>query len=139
MLGLIIVGVWQVSQYRWSPVLASWPFILKGLGVSIALSVISIMLGAIIAVPLAVLRVYGPRGPRHLAVAVIEVVRAVPELMIIFWVFFSIPRLTGFVVDGWTAAIIAMTTIAAAYLAEVVRPGCSRSVAASGKADAPPA
>ncbi len=120
---MLLYGIWHVSQYRWAPVISSWSFILKGLGVSIGLAMVSITLGAIIAVPLAILRVYGPRGASHLAVGLIETVRAIPELMVVFWVFFSIPRLTGFVVGGWTAAAIAMTTIAAAYLAEVMRAG----------------
>ena len=98
-------------------------FILKGLGVSILLSILSISIGFLFAVPLAAARVYGPRGVRHVAVALIETVRSIPELMVIFWAFFLLPRLTGGPVEGWTSALIAMSVIAAAYLAEVIRGG----------------
>jgi ABC-type amino acid transport system permease subunit len=43
--------------------------------------------------------------------------------MIIFWIFFSVPPLTGTVMNAWPAALIALSIIASAYLAEVVRAG----------------
>ena len=53
----------------------------------------------------------------------IEAVRATPELMIIFWVYFTLPVVTGSQVSAWNAALGSLSVIAAAYLAEVVRAG----------------
>jgi len=72
---------------------------------------------------LALARVYGPPGIRHGALVLIEAVRATPELMIIFWVYFTLPIVTGSLVSSWEAAIGSLSVIAAAYLAEVIRAG----------------
>lgn len=121
--GTIMLAVWMAQDLRWSVVWESAPFLLKGLGVSWLLALTSIALGALAAVPLALLRVYGPPGLRHLSVLVIEVVRATPELMVIFWIFFAFPPLIGQALSNWTAAVAALSVIAAAHLAEVVRGG----------------
>lgn len=119
----LVVFLWSMKDLRWSALLPSAGFIAKGLGASIALSFLSIVLGLFIAVPAAAARVYGNTVVRSIAVFFIETVRCTPEIMVLFWIYFGIPRLTGDPIDGWIAAIIAMTLIAAAYLAEVVRAG----------------
>lgn len=43
--------------------------------------------------------------------------------MVIFWIYFGAPAITGQPIDGWTAALLAMSIIAASYLAEVIRAG----------------
>ena len=122
-IAFILWGGWMARDLRWTVVWESAPFLLKGLAVSWGLALISIALGSLMAVPLAAARVYGPAGVRHVATAVIEVLRATPELMIIFWIFFAFPALIGLAVSNWTAAVAALSVIAAAYLAEVVRGG----------------
>lgn len=123
LLALILWAAWAARDLRWAVVWESAPFILKGLATSWALALVSIGLGALAAVPLAAARVYGPPGLRHLAIALVEVVRATPELMVVFWVFFSFPALTGHAISSWTAAVAALSVMAAAYLAEVIRGG----------------
>lgn len=120
---LVLWTAWAARDQRWAVVWESAPFLLKGLATSWVLALLSIGLGSLVAVPLAAARVYGPAGVRHLAIAVIEVVRATPELMIVFWVFFAFPGLIGVAISNWTAAIAALSVIAAAYLAEVIRGG----------------
>ncbi len=121
--GALVIAAFSLRDLRWHVVWDAWPLILKGLGVSWVLALLSVTVGALIAVPLALARVYGPCGVRHAAVALIELVRATPELMVVFWVFFGYPGVSGRNLSAWTAAIVALTLIAAAYLAEVVRGG----------------
>jgi len=113
----------RISHLEWAAVAPSWQFLLIALGRSWLLAVIAIGVGICAAFPLALLRVYGPVGVRHAAVGVIETVRATPELMIIFWVYFTWPYLVGNQVTAWNAALGSLTVIAAAYLAEVIRAG----------------
>jgi His/Glu/Gln/Arg/opine family amino acid ABC transporter permease subunit len=108
---------------RWEVVTASWRFLLTSLGVSWLLTLSSIAIGLPAGILLAVLRTAGPFGLRHLATGIVETVRATPQLMVIFWVFFAVPALTGQKVPAWTAAIVSLSLIAAAYLAEVIRAG----------------
>ena len=75
---------------------------------------------------LAAARMRGPAGVRHAAVFVIEVVRANPQLMVIVWVFFTYPAITGGQsLSAWAAAVVSLSAIASAYLAEVIRAGIS--------------
>jgi His/Glu/Gln/Arg/opine family amino acid ABC transporter permease subunit len=108
---------------EWAAVAPSWLFLLTALGRSWLLAVVAIGIGIVVAFPLAVLRVYGPAGVRHVAVTLIEAVRATPELMVIFWVYFTLPYLIGTQVSAWNAALGSLSVIAAAYLAEVIRAG----------------
>jgi polar amino acid transport system permease protein len=119
----VVLGAYWVPRLEWTAVAPSWFFLLTALGRSWFLAVISIAFGALAAAPLALLRVYGPPGLRHATIALIEAVRATPELMLIFWVYFTMPLISGSQVTAWNAALGALSIIAAAYLAEVVRAG----------------
>lgn len=123
LLALILWAAWMARDLRWAVVWESRSFLLKGLATSWGLALVSIGLGAAAAIPLAAARVYGPTGLRHAAAAVVELVRATPELMVVFWIFFAFPAVIGHAISNWTAAIAALSVIAAAYLAEVIRGG----------------
>lgn len=97
--------------------------LLQALGRSWLLAIMSIGFGTLLALPLAAGRVYGPAGIRHICVAVIEIVRGTPDLMVLFWIYFSYPALTGEALSSWSAATIALSIIAGVYLAEVIRGG----------------
>lgn len=118
-----IAFIWSIKDLRWAALWPSAGFIAKGLGASILLSIGSILAGLVVAVPVAAARVYGGVLLRFLATGFIEIVRCTPELMVLFWIYFGIPRMTGSPINGWVAAIAAMVLIAAAYLAEVIRAG----------------
>jgi polar amino acid transport system permease protein len=114
---------WELRDQRWSAVVEAAPYLLMALARSWMLAISSILLGALLALPLAAGRVFGPVGVRHLCVIFIEVVRATPELMVIFWIYFAYPAVTGEALSPWLAAIVALSIIAGVYLAEVVRGG----------------
>ncbi|MDB5413056.1 MAG: polar amino acid transporter inner rane subunit [Rubritepida sp.] len=120
---LMAAGIWSVRDAGWDVVWRSGPFLLRGIGATLLLTVISVSIGLAGGVVLAILRLFAPPGLRHLAIGYIEVLRAIPQLMVIFWVFYTWPAITGSSVPGWWAAVISLSMIAAAYLAEVVRAG----------------
>ncbi len=130
----LIAAAWVLSILDWTRVAPSWQFLLVALGRSWWLAIIAMAIGGAAAVPLALLRVYGPRWPRRAATLLIEAVRATPELMIIFWVYFTLPVVTGSQVSAWNAALGSLSVIAAAYLAEVVRAGLYSVPAAQSEA-----
>jgi len=121
--GFFTLGTVWVRELDWAAVAPSWLFLLTALGRSWLLALISIGIGALAAAPLAFMRLYGQPGLRHVTVALIESVRATPELMLIFWVYFTLPLISGSQVTAWNAALGALSVIAAAYLAEVIRAG----------------
>jgi His/Glu/Gln/Arg/opine family amino acid ABC transporter permease subunit len=120
---VLLAGCWLVRNFRWGVVWLAAPFLLRGLVVSWELAIISVLIGLAVGTFLAACRLYGRVGVRHAAVGYIELIRSIPQVMIIFWIYFSVPALTGAVLSAWPAALIALSMIASAYLAEVVRAG----------------
>jgi polar amino acid transport system permease protein len=122
---LLLIGVgWLVRDFRWPLVWRSLPFLLRGLATSWLLALVSVALGLVAGIALAAARTRGPVLVRYPAIGFIELVRAIPQLMVIFWVFFTYPTISGgHNLSAWTASIVSLTAIAAAYLAEVVRAG----------------
>jgi polar amino acid transport system permease protein len=59
------------------------------------------------------------------SVLYIELIRGNPLIMVIFWVYFFSPILTGMQIDVFWSALIAFTIFSGAYLAEIVRAGVS--------------
>lgn len=57
------------------------------------------------------------------SVVYIEVIRGNPLIMVIFWVYFFIPVLTGAFLHVFWSATIALTVFTGAYLGEIVRAG----------------
>jgi His/Glu/Gln/Arg/opine family amino acid ABC transporter permease subunit len=117
------LAAWAITTLDWSRVAPSWQFLALALGRSWWLAIVAMAIGIAAAVPLALLRVYGPPWPRRAVTLLIEAIRSTPELMIIFWVYFTLPVITGSQVTAWNAALGSLSVIAAAYLAEVVRAG----------------
>jgi len=110
------IGSWQIfwenRYYLGLGLLTSW-----------YLTVSAILIGLGGGIILAAARLYGPIGLRHISIAFIEIVRAIPDLMVIFWIYYGVPSLTGIQFGAMPAAILSLSIIASAYLAEDVRSG----------------
>ncbi len=50
-------------------------------------------------------------------------VRGIPLLMVIFWVYFLVPVLTGYPVTGFVTMLCALVIYDSAYLGEIIRAG----------------
>lgn len=96
---------------------------LGGLAITLVLSVLGLLLAFPLGVGIALARISPFRWLRMPASAVIYVVRGVPLLMFIFWVYFFVPALIGRTVSGFTTMVITLVIYQAAYLAEIVRAG----------------
>lgn len=96
---------------------------LGGLVITLALSVLGVALAFPLGVALALARISPFAGVRYPAIALIAVVRGVPLIMFIFWVYFFLPVLTGRPISGFTTMLVTLVIYEAAYLAEIVRAG----------------
>ena len=96
---------------------------LGGIVCTLILSVVGIAL----AFPLSVLMAMARLSPwavlRWPATALVYVVRGVPLLMVILWVYFLVPVLIGRNVSGFTTMLCTLVIYEGAYLSEVVRAG----------------
>ncbi|RST52825.1 amino acid ABC transporter permease [Variovorax sp. DXTD-1] len=110
-------------EFDFSPIADNWRFFASGLGVTVALSLISAVTSILAGLAIALLRLYGPGWLRPLLVFYIDSMRAIPVLVVLVWMYFAFPLLVGFTFAPFWAAVIALTLHIAAYAAEVIRAG----------------
>lgn len=96
---------------------------LGGVVITLALAVLGIALAFPLGVLLALARVSPYAALRWPVTALVYVVRGVPLLMLIFWMYFFVPVLIGRPVSGFGTMLVTLVVYEATYLAEVVRAG----------------
>lgn len=100
----------------------SFPILLRGLGNTLLLSITAIVLGTIGGVLICLMRLYSPRALRLLAVFYIDVLRAMPMLVVLILIYYALP-FVGITLSSFAAAAVALSIVMAAYTAECVRAG----------------
>ncbi len=98
---------------------------LGGLSLSILLAGISLFVSFFIGLVFGLGRLSKNTIISTLSVLYIEIIRGNPLIMVIFWVYFFSPIITGMQIDVFWSATIAFTVFSGAYLAEIVRAGVS--------------
>jgi len=104
--------IWRNFDKLWS-----------GLILSLGLALLSIAIGCIIGLALAVLYVSGGRIVRALIAAYVEVVRNVPLLLLVYLVFYGLPTVVNIAYGNTTSFTVTLSAYAGAYLVEVFRSG----------------
>jgi His/Glu/Gln/Arg/opine family amino acid ABC transporter permease subunit len=105
------------------PIIDSWPFLAKAVGMTLYVSLASMVLGFVIGVVVGVLRTYGGRVLYVLLGFYIDTMRAIPLLVVLVWTFFAFPLLIGHSIDAVTAGIAGLGIHLGAYVAETIRAG----------------
>ncbi|MBB3238352.1 amino acid ABC transporter permease [Phyllobacterium endophyticum] len=108
--------------FQLQSLVGSYPLALRGLGMTVALSGISLVLGTILGFALGVLRTSGSRLLSSAIGLWVDLIRGTPFLVQIFLIFFILPEL-GVELDAFTAGIIALTNLAACFICEIVAAG----------------
>jgi polar amino acid transport system permease protein len=97
-----------------------WPVLLEGLGVTLQMTFLAVVMGFVIGIFLALIRVYGPKLFSVIVMVFIEIIRGTPLLVQLFILYFGLPPY-GINLTPFTAAIIGFTINSAAYQAEYLR------------------
>ncbi|PEY42136.1 glutamine ABC transporter permease [Bacillus cereus] len=97
-------------------------FLLKGLLVTLEIAVIAILLSFIIGSIVGTLRYTKIPVVSQLLAFIVEIIRNLPLLLIIFFTYFALPE-AGLKLEITTAAIVALTIFEAAMISEIVRSG----------------
>ncbi|EHH13441.1 polar amino acid ABC transporter, inner membrane subunit, partial [Mesorhizobium amorphae CCNWGS0123] len=109
-----------------------WFSILRGLQITILLTVLSMAFGLILGTALALVRVYGSALASSVAATYIFVFRGIPLLILLYFLYYGAPQIsflrTGLLWDvlfssAFGTCILAFSLNNAAYLAEAVRGG----------------
>ena len=98
------------------------PLILSGLATTLTLGFTCIVIGFVAGVALAIARLYAPRPIRMLTIAYIDVFRSIPVLVLLFVVYYALP-FASIRLSSFAAAAAAISMVAAAYSAEIMRAG----------------
>lgn len=110
-------------NFDWNVVVSALPRMLEGLGITLQITVITIVISMVLAIPVAVARMSKIEVIRWAAQGYIEIFRCTPLLVQLFWIFYALPALTGVTLPGYTSAVIALTCNLTAFMAETYRSG----------------
>lgn len=109
-------------RFRIDVVWDNLEFLLQGAVLTLVLSALAIVAGVVIGAVVASIRMSSFRLARMIAIAYIDILRAVPLLVQLYVLFFAFPRL-GIFMDSFQAGIVALTLYSSAYLSEIIRAG----------------
>ena len=131
-LALLLILQGCNSDYKWgwniidpSSVegLTNLKFLISGITITIYISVISIILAMIIGLVVALPSLSNNKFLSYFNIAYVEIVRAIPLLVLILWIYYGLPIMTGISFSPFVSGIIALTISESAFQAEIFRAG----------------
>ncbi|AGB72215.1 MULTISPECIES: amino acid ABC transporter permease [Rhizobium] len=102
--------------------ISAFPQLLRGLWMTIALGVVSILIGVTGGLVISLIRLYAPKPLQLLTIAYIDIMRAMPMLVVLILIYYALP-FVGISFSAWWSAILGFSIVLAAYSAEVFRSG----------------
>lgn len=109
-------------SFDFGVVLAQWPMLLRGLGLTVVLTVLSALLGTVLGIACAWARAEGPAWVQALVGTYVEIIRNTPFLVQLFFLFFGLPSL-GVRIGPELASVLAMVLNLGGYSCEIARAG----------------
>jgi polar amino acid transport system permease protein len=110
-------------QWDFTPVLQHLDMLLIGLLNTVKIALISIVLGVLVGLVLAFMRLSERAWLRLPAGGFIEFYRNTPPIVHFFWFFYALPVVMNLSLDPFVAAVLALSTQSGAFYAEVFRGG----------------
>ena len=103
--------------------LTNLKFLLSGFTTTIFISVVSISLSIILGLVIAIPSLAKNKFLTYLNIGYVEIVRAIPLLVLILWIYYGLPIMTGISFSPFVSGIIALTVSESAFQAEIFRAG----------------
>ena len=103
--------------------LTNLKFLLSGLTTTIYISVISIIISMILGLIIAIPSLAKNKFLTYINIGYVEIVRAVPLLVLILWIYYGLPIMTGISFSPFVSGIIALAISESAFQAEIFRAG----------------
>ena len=98
-------------------------FLLSGMGVTIYISLISIIISMILGFIVAIPSLAKNKFLTYINIGYVEIVRAIPLLVLILWIYYGFPIMTGLSFSPFVSGIIALAISESAFQAEIFRAG----------------
>ncbi|MEZ5778052.1 MAG: amino acid ABC transporter permease [Paracoccaceae bacterium] len=99
-----------------------FPMLWKGIGNTLLLAAATLSFGTIAGVLLCLIRLYAPRPFNWLAIAYIDLFRALPILVLLVLIYYALPFM-GVRLSAFVSATLALSLVFSSFTAEVVRSG----------------
>ena len=103
--------------------LTNLKFLLSGFTTTIFISVVSILFSIILGLVVAIPSLAKNKFLTYLNVGYVEIVRAIPLLVLILWIYYGLPIMTGISFSPFMSGIIALSISESAFQAEIFRAG----------------
>ena len=103
--------------------LTNLKFLLSGLTTTIYISVISIIISMLLGLIVAIPSLAKNKFLTYINIGYVEIVRAVPLLVLILWIYYGLPIMTGISFSPFVSGIIALAISESAFQAEIFRAG----------------
>ena len=120
-MGLDFSVIWENFSYFFIGQFPKGP--LGGIGLTLCLSVAALFFSFWGGLVFGLLSISRNKIIRWVFSSVIQIIRGMPLLMIIFWMFFLLPGLFGTGMPASATVITALTLFTSAYMSEIVRAG----------------
>jgi polar amino acid transport system permease protein len=98
------------------------PMLMRGIGTTILLGLACIVLGSLLGLAIALVRLYAPAPVRILAMVFTDLFRSLPALIVLVLIYFALP-FVGISLSGFLSATLALSIVFAAYGSEIFRAG----------------
>ena len=103
--------------------LTNLKFLISGITTTIYISIVSILLAMIIGLIIALPSLSQNRILSYFNIVYVEIVRAIPLLVLILWIYYGLPIMMGISFSPFLSGIIALTISESAFQAEIFRAG----------------
>ena len=103
--------------------LTNLKFLLSGLTTTVYISIISIIISMILGFVFAIPSLAKNKFLTFVNIGYVEIVRAIPLLVLILWIYYGLPIMTGISFSPFVSGIIALSISESAFQAEIFRAG----------------
>lgn len=98
-------------------------YMMLGFRLTVILAVVGMGLSLVIGTLLGMARLTRLFSLRYPAILYIELMRSTPLIMVIFWIFFLLPKITRTPLEATTSGLIALVAFYSSHVAEIMRAG----------------
>ncbi|AWN36041.1 amino acid ABC transporter permease [Methylobacterium radiodurans] len=122
----------MLSNFDFSVITSSLPYLFgQGMVFTVSLTAMAAGMGIVLGTLIAMARLSGVPGLKHVAKVYVELMRSLPLVLVIFWFYFLVPYIGAYVtgsstpiqVGAFPSALITFTLFEAAYFSEIMRAG----------------
>lgn len=108
--------------FNWGVLVTSFPLLISGLRVTLALGAVAIVAGLVLGLVVALTRIYAVKPAGIIAKIYIDVFRSIPILVLLIVVYYALP-FVGLRLSPFMSAALSLTLVSGAYTAEIFRAG----------------